>query len=1219
VTVTPAQASVIINATQQFNAVVHGTGSFNTGVNWFVSNVPGGNSTVGTITASGIYTAPGSVPSPSVVTVMATSTQDNSKSGTSSTTVSPENVKISMSPTSASLQLGSTQKFDVSVTGTVNQSSFWTINGQPSNAVTPWGNMDPTGLYTAPTSLPANPSVTLTATSMEDQTKSVSAVATLLATAGGINVKITPENPQVIFDGSRSVHFTATVTGSTNTAVTWSADPGAGNITSDGVFTPLAFICANVVPSTVIHAVSVANSGSQAATTVNLVPPAPVMAQLSPQPSDAEGNLQISGTYAYGGSATLSFPGPNGTAIPVTGYITSPTTVTTTVPLGSTSGPLVLQQNCTAGSTGTQYPAQQSNAINFKRQPRIRIRADRKDLAAAESVQLHAVLMGDSTPRQVQWGNGITSSGVYTVPALASSDTFVKLSACIQNTTECDSLTVRVNPLRIDPEAPIVANSDTLQLSAIKGGGTVVPTWSILAGGGNLQSNGLYTAPKTLEDSGPVLVSATNGGATSRASMGVTGSFPGLINRVNDYLDNSSATPPTGTITQSLAVDGNRAYILSVDSEAQWLTPKYCWIDAYDITDAAHPVWLDAAEALNTEPSSGYCAATLFAYGGFVIELLNQEIAVFASQKGHLSLQHVYAIPTIFSYTFNQGIIYAIPGDVFGEFGSSIVAYIFDLRTGSLVQTSLNLPLPQSGDGQQIFTPVGKGNLVYFLVNEAASPAPPVFKIAVYDLSLDPPTLVATADAMVGANQPIGGTLALDGNTLFDEWDVYDISNTVPARIGTYPNVIRAVNPAGSLALTGNEVMDISNPASPVAKGILNDGFIYPRNPTWVGDLLYELDTAGGLAIYSATTPGGQIPLDALNGGGVFGSILDQIVDGTTLYTAQQSDGPLVTIYDLASSPPPVLGSYNETGQAPLALAKSSHFLFVGAQEDLFVLDVSNPSSPAKVASLALPAVALATAGNSLFAGTTDKRLVVVDITNPQAPVQKGQLSLPDIPNTIRSAGNLLYVSDNVAGLLIYSVANPSSPVLVNQYKLSTAVADSAVDGNVAYLAAAESGLVILDITNPAAPVTLSQTPIDALTCFAACMNPAASAVGVYGGLLYVGSVGTAYGTVFGFDARVPSHPRLLSMQPYGGALDEEVLNFAFYRSRMFVGGDLTAVADRQSDITQPRNVINLYYPDFLHGSGAFPNAAHGPGSTSGFKLRSQLTRRRNARGDGTR
>jgi hypothetical protein len=56
VAVTPASPCILPSQTEQFSAVV--TGESNTSVNWLVDNVANGNSTVGTITASGLYTAP---------------------------------------------------------------------------------------------------------------------------------------------------------------------------------------------------------------------------------------------------------------------------------------------------------------------------------------------------------------------------------------------------------------------------------------------------------------------------------------------------------------------------------------------------------------------------------------------------------------------------------------------------------------------------------------------------------------------------------------------------------------------------------------------------------------------------------------------------------------------------------------------------------------------------------------------------------------------------------------------------------------------------------------------------------------------------------------------------------------------------------------------------------------------------------------------------------
>jgi hypothetical protein len=85
VTVTPSTATVRTHKTAQFSASVQG--SSNQSVTWKVNGVTGGNSTVGTITSKGLYTAPGSVPSPNTVTVTAVSAADASASGSATVTV----------------------------------------------------------------------------------------------------------------------------------------------------------------------------------------------------------------------------------------------------------------------------------------------------------------------------------------------------------------------------------------------------------------------------------------------------------------------------------------------------------------------------------------------------------------------------------------------------------------------------------------------------------------------------------------------------------------------------------------------------------------------------------------------------------------------------------------------------------------------------------------------------------------------------------------------------------------------------------------------------------------------------------------------------------------------------------------------------------------------------------------------------------------------------
>jgi hypothetical protein len=111
VTVTPNPASVRAGSSQQFAATV--TGTSNSSVTWSVNNVAGGNSAFGTITASGNYTAPATLPNPNTITIQAMSSADSSASGTSAVTLlNPTPALSSVNPTSVNVGA-----FSLTVTG----------------------------------------------------------------------------------------------------------------------------------------------------------------------------------------------------------------------------------------------------------------------------------------------------------------------------------------------------------------------------------------------------------------------------------------------------------------------------------------------------------------------------------------------------------------------------------------------------------------------------------------------------------------------------------------------------------------------------------------------------------------------------------------------------------------------------------------------------------------------------------------------------------------------------------------------------------------------------------------------------------------------------------------------------------------------------------------------------------------------------------------------
>src|SRR5690242_6569533 len=78
VSISPPGATVAPGGSVQFTATV--TGTTNTAVSWSAGGIEGGNGTVGTISASGAYTAPNTVPNPSAVNIIAVSVADSTKS-----------------------------------------------------------------------------------------------------------------------------------------------------------------------------------------------------------------------------------------------------------------------------------------------------------------------------------------------------------------------------------------------------------------------------------------------------------------------------------------------------------------------------------------------------------------------------------------------------------------------------------------------------------------------------------------------------------------------------------------------------------------------------------------------------------------------------------------------------------------------------------------------------------------------------------------------------------------------------------------------------------------------------------------------------------------------------------------------------------------------------------------------------------------------------------
>ncbi len=189
-------------------------------------------------------------------------------SPTSGTRSGAPTIAISVTPTSVNAVLGQSVQFTATVTGTSNHAVTWSFVGDSEGAT-----LSSTGLFSTAeqdTILPKKRKTaregvvtyTVEATSVADPMKS--ATATVNVSSGQV-VSISVSPTSVTLATGQSTQFTATVTGTSNTAVDWSLldTEFGGSISSSGLFTAPSRITGQA-PTIRIQAKSVADPSKTA-------------------------------------------------------------------------------------------------------------------------------------------------------------------------------------------------------------------------------------------------------------------------------------------------------------------------------------------------------------------------------------------------------------------------------------------------------------------------------------------------------------------------------------------------------------------------------------------------------------------------------------------------------------------------------------------------------------------------------------------------------------------------------------------------------------------------------------------------------------------------------------------------------------------------------------------------------------------------------------------
>jgi len=290
IVVTPASIYLQAGQSALFTAMVQGLPSQQ--VQWSLSP------SLGTIT-NGFYTAPSSSGNDSQITISATTLTYPIQTATATvllgqpvSTPNPSgggsDVSITIAPATMTLTAGESAQFTASVFGSSYTAVGWTLTPNVGSVFN--------GLYTAPATIASQETIILTATSAADPSKTatVSVILTPVSPPPTVGVSVSPGSTALT--SGQSATFTATVSGTTNSAVTWSLSPQVGTI-SNGVYQAPAIIASQ--QNVTITATSVADSTATATAKVSLQPVGVTIG-----PSSASLGMSQSATFRAWASGT---------------------------------------------------------------------------------------------------------------------------------------------------------------------------------------------------------------------------------------------------------------------------------------------------------------------------------------------------------------------------------------------------------------------------------------------------------------------------------------------------------------------------------------------------------------------------------------------------------------------------------------------------------------------------------------------------------------------------------------------------------------------------------------------------------------------------------------------------------------------------------------------------------------------------------------------------
>jgi hypothetical protein len=333
VTIQQEPATLQVGASASLSATV-ANDPLNKGVIWGVtchSQTSVCGSFVPATTLNGVptvFTAPGTVPSGTEVTITATSVADNTKVASVLVTITatPPGIHVTLSGAPSGLQIGGTTSVTATVANdSMNQGVTWSV----TCAAAPCGSFSSIGtasgvatIFTAPVTAPSNGSITVTATSVTDTTKSVSIDIAITATAPAIGVILSGE-PAEIQVGTTANIIATVANDAQNKGVTWSCTPapcGAFSPATTASGIPTTYTAPVSVPAgnaVTVTATSVADAAMSASATFVVTASAPAQGSVIPIAPGFRPTALVAADFNGDGHTDLAVTGAAGNVVQI--------------------------------------------------------------------------------------------------------------------------------------------------------------------------------------------------------------------------------------------------------------------------------------------------------------------------------------------------------------------------------------------------------------------------------------------------------------------------------------------------------------------------------------------------------------------------------------------------------------------------------------------------------------------------------------------------------------------------------------------------------------------------------------------------------------------------------------------------------------------------------------------------------------------------------------